>query len=599
LCNQIVYAIFQEEGQVKKFISTILFCLIFLTAHAVNAPSSNTGVAAQKPPVYDATLAEWMNLLPAVPTVGQSAVLTVKIGAPFRSQSLSAFFRSGEKSYSVTLHDDGAKDGIYTCPFPAQESPSLWTCIIAAESSGASQTFSIPQVFAVSTKNTEYRALWADSWNDGFLTPEQARQFVKTAREANFNTLIIEIRKAGDADYDSRIEPRATNLRDRAFDPLKYVISLAHDTSGGKKRLEVHAWVVVYRIYKGNPKLGFPKAPHILGKHPEWASKNYKGDIFDGETMYLDPGVSAVSDYTISVCTDIATRYDIDGINFDYIRYPQAGWGYNPIALERFRKLYNHKGTPAPTDPDWRAFLREQVTQFLRKAYIKLTSIKPSLKISVCTIGWGDIPNGDFTRTDAYSAGIQDFNEWQREQILDVNFRMGYKRQQDPKTRQQFLNWTHFVLGHQYFRLTPIGLGAYLNSLDDTLEQIATARKDGSNGVVFYCYRETNKNKMPATQFYPAFQKRAFPEWADVPPLAWKIANPNGTFAGTVTVSGRNADGALVSLPECKLQTRTDGTGFFAFTNAPVGHYQVTVNGKSAGTCDIQPAHLTSVTIGL
>jgi len=593
-----------KEKNVIKGILTILFSLIFLTTYGVNPPSSGAVAVAQKPPAFDATLAEWMNLLPAAPSVGQNAVLTVKIGSTFRSLPLSAFFRSGEKSFSVTLNDDGAhgdekpNDGIFSCSFPAQDMPGLWTCVIIA-GSGVSQTFSIPQIFAVSAKGTEYRALWADSWNEGFLTREQAQQFVRTAREANFNALIIEIRKVGDAAYDSRIEPRATNLKDPAFDPLKYVISLAHDTTGGKKRLEVHAWVVVYRIYKGSPKLVFPKAPHILGKHPEWASKNLKGEFFDRDSVYLDPGVPAVSDYTISVCTDIVTRYDVDGVNFDYIRYTQGGWGYNPIALERFRNLYNRKGTPEPTDPDWRAFQREQVTQFLRKAYVKLTSIKPSLKVSVCTIGWGDIPAGDFSRTEAYSAGIQDSNEWQRQQIMDINFRMGYKSQQDPKTKLQFLNWTRFVLGHQYFRLTPIGLGAYLNTLDDTLEQIGAARKDGANGVVLYCYRETNKNKTPSAQFYQAFQKRAFPEWADVPPLAWKLANPNGTFAGTVTISGRPADGALVSLPECKLQTRTDGTGFFAFTNVPAGHYQVTVNGKPFGACDIQPGRLTSVSVGL
>ena len=33
-----------------------------------------------------------------------------------------------------------------------------------------------------------------------------------------------------------------------SFDPLGYLIQLAHDTSGGKKYVEVHAWFVMQRI---------------------------------------------------------------------------------------------------------------------------------------------------------------------------------------------------------------------------------------------------------------------------------------------------------------------------------------------------------------
>lgn len=549
---------------------------------------------------YDATLADWTNLLPAVPETGQTAVFTAKISAAYRRMPLSAIFRSHNKTFSATIHDDGAHgddkagDGIYGCVFPAQNEPGYWLCFVAAGAQNQPQFLSIPQTFTVSPKNTEYRAIWADSWNQGFLTPDQARQFVQTAREGNFNAIIVQVRKVGDAAYKSKIEPRATNIKDSSYDPLKYIIDLAHDTSGGKKRLEVHAWVVVYRIHKGAVKDGLPRAPHILGKHPEWATKNAAGEIFGESSVWLDPGVPGVTDYNISVFEDIVSRYDVDGINFDYIRYLARGWGYNAIALQRFKKLYNRKDTPSATDRQWLEFQREQVTHFLRKAYIKLTAIKPNLKVSVCTIGWGDIPNGDFTRTDAYAGGVQDWNEWQRQQILDVNFRMGYKRQNEPRYKSQFINWARFSLEHQYFRLSPIGLGAYLNTLEGTLDQINLARQFGADGFGYYCYNEPARNTKPTAAYYQSFAKKAFPFWADVPPMAWKASNPNGTLAGMVRQGKHPADGATVSLPEIKMSTKTDGTGFYAFIGVPTGKYQITVNGKTVGSQEIKAGRITN-----
>ena len=548
---------------------------------------------------YDATMAEWTNLLPAIPETGQSAVFTTKISASYRRMPLSVVFRSHNKTFAVSRKDDGAHgdvkagDGIFGCVFPAQNEPGYWFCFVAAGASNQPQTFSIPQTFTVSPKNTEYRAIWADLWNQGFLTPEQARQFVQTARQGNFNAVIVQVRKVGDAAYNSRIEPRSSNIKDSSYDPLKYIIDLAHDTSGGKKRLEVHAWVVVYRVHKGSAKSGLPRSPHILGKHPEWASKNLAGELFVENSVCLDPGVPGVTDYNISVFEDIVSRYDVDGINFDYIRYQARGWGYNAIALQRFRKLYNRKDTPNARDPQWLEFQREQVTHFLRKAYIRLTAIKPNLKVSVCTIGWGDIPGGDFTRTDAYAGGVQDWNEWQRLQILDVNFRMGYKNQSNPKHKSQFINWTRFSLGHQYFRLSPIGLGAYLNSTEGTLSQIDYARQNGADGFGYYCYNEPAKNTKPTSSYYQAFAKKAFPVWADVPPLAWKESNPNGSLAGIVRRGGHPLDGAIVSLPEIKMSAKTDGTGFYAFIGVPTGKYKIAVNGKTVGTREIHASRIS------
>lgn len=45
--------------------------------------------------------------------------------------------------------------------------------------------------------------------------------------------------------------------------------------------------------------------------------KLYKG------TWYLDPGNPQTDNYLASIVREIVSRYDIDGIHLDYIRYPE------------------------------------------------------------------------------------------------------------------------------------------------------------------------------------------------------------------------------------------------------------------------------------
>jgi uncharacterized lipoprotein YddW (UPF0748 family) len=68
---------------------------------------------------------------------------------------------------------------------------------------------------------------------------KSVRQMVDTAKRAGFNTLLVQVRGRGDAYYNSRIEPRATELEDDPgnFDPLALTLRLAHEQG-----LRVHAW---------------------------------------------------------------------------------------------------------------------------------------------------------------------------------------------------------------------------------------------------------------------------------------------------------------------------------------------------------------------
>src|SRR5690606_22694562 len=166
----------------------------------------------------------------------------------------------------------------------------------------------------------EYRCLWVDLFHEGLKSQQQADTMLKTAHDTGYNTIIIEVRKACDAYYNSSIEPKNPAVQD-GFDPLNYIISRAHQMS---PPMEVYAWLVTYRARIAGDDL-WKSSNHVFQQHPEWLSqKKSGGKSGSSDTWFLDPGVPQVIDYNLLVVRDILARYKVDGIVFDYIRYPES-----------------------------------------------------------------------------------------------------------------------------------------------------------------------------------------------------------------------------------------------------------------------------------
>lgn len=56
----------------------------------------------------------------------------------------------------------------------------------------------------------------------------------------------------------------------------------------------------------------------VVKRHPKLCKRH------NGE-WYLDPGVPETADYILSLVKELVNGYDIDGIQFDYIRLSGAG----------------------------------------------------------------------------------------------------------------------------------------------------------------------------------------------------------------------------------------------------------------------------------
>ncbi len=470
-------------------------------------------------------------------------------------------------------HGDGAaNDDVYGATIPGLPDGDQVSFFIRAQDTGSNVSQSQVAQYTVGEEfPPEYRVIWADSWQGGnpLLSEEDAERFIETCRANNINTVMVEIRKIGDAYYDSSLEPRATNITGGPdYDPLQYLIDLAHDTSDGKPYIHVHGWFVMHRITRGETL----HPQHVLSQHPEYIMSTSTGGTTGGTNSYLDPGHPGVIDHNVAVIVDCVENYDIDGINLDYIRYPEysGDWGYNPVSVQRFNTIHNETGQPAGGDPDWEDWRRENVTKAVKKIYVKSAMADPQVILTADTVNWGfNYDPSDYPFSSAYAGVFQDWVGWLEEGILDYNALMNYST-----SDSRFEGWTDLSLANDDKRGSIIGIGAYLqDSVQDSMDQLLYAREAGADGLNIYDWdSEVNAANASRADFYQALRTQVFTTWVDPPEATWKTQPTTGIFEGTVTLDGEPLDHATVRIQgEPGTETTTDGSGWFAILDAGVG----------------------------
>ena len=137
----------------------------------------------------------------------------------------------------------------------------------------------------------------------------------------------------------------------KGFDPLEIWIKQAH-----KRKMKIHIWFETFYAGIDNPQY---TPNHVLSVYPLWANKrlaNYDSlypvpSLSEHNGYFLDPANPQVQTYLLGILNEIVTKYKPDGINLDYIRYPQtvdssyssyakSNWGYTMYARNDFKSMY-------------------------------------------------------------------------------------------------------------------------------------------------------------------------------------------------------------------------------------------------------------------
>lgn len=254
----------------------------------------------------------------------------------------------------------------------------------------------------------EFRAVWVATvanidWPSapGLSTGQQqaeARDLIAQARALGLNAIILQVRPAADALYESTLEPWSESLtgtQGRApeprYDPLAFWVGEAH-----RAGLELHAWFNPYRARPSSARSPLA-ASHVGLRHSEWV-KAY------GDMLWLDPGDTAAEAHTLGVILDVVRRYDVDGVHLDDYFYPY------PV------KDASSQAVDFPDEPSWKAYLarggtllradwrRQNVDGFIERLGQAVHREKPLVRVGVSPFGLG--------RPDRRPAGITGFSQY-------------------------------------------------------------------------------------------------------------------------------------------------------------------------------------------
>jgi uncharacterized lipoprotein YddW (UPF0748 family) len=372
-------------------------------------------------------------------------------------------------------------------------------------------------------------------------TPERVAALVQSAREHGFNTLLVQVRGRGDAYFRGGLEPLAADLlrQPESFDPLAAVLLAGHAAG-----LRIHAWVNVNLI---SSAADLPVSrDHLVSRRPGWLmvprdlarelaatdrdSPAYVGKLARWtraqsaavEGLYSSPIIPDAAAHTEAVVRDLARRYRLDGVHFDYARYPNERFDYSRDAIAEFRAHVRPRLTesirrrieaeeaddvlayPDALTAEWREFRVARMTSLMRRLRAAVREARPAAMVTAAAAP--DL-------REALDQRLQDWRHWLESGVIDAVCPMAYTL--EPARFAEQIAAAREAAGPS---AVWAGIGAYRLSPAQTIDNINTARRLGADGVVLFSY-DSLTNPQQTTRDYLAQVGR-------------------GAFANPVTITG-------------------------------------------------------------
>jgi len=398
--------------------------------------------------------------------------------------------------------------------------------------------------------NREFRAAWVATvanidWPSkrGLSTAEQQAEILTIldkCAEMNLNAVVLQVRPAADAIYQSEIEPWSdviTGEMGKApepyYDPLTYWVDEAH-----KRGIEVHCWFNPYRAMHTTTKKVSDN--HISKTNPEIAKKY-------GGYFWLNPTDKRVQDLSMKVIMDVVKRYDIDGVHMDDYFYPYPSYADGADFPDEDTWAEYQKSGGELSKGDWR---REAVDKFVERLYNDVKAAKPHVKIGISPFGIArpGKPEQVASGFDQYAELYADAQKWLNEGWVDYYTPQLYWPIASPQPFMYLLDWWQGQNTHNRHIWPGLYTSKYAGTsetLSEVSSQIAATRFMNANGHVHFSMKPLVKNEHDISD---RLKKDVYQEAALVPASTWieekapeapefKLGNFDADSTGTVDLS--------------------------------------------------------------
>ena len=311
---------------------------------------------------------------------------------------------------------------------------------------------------------------------------KEISKLIDFAKKAHIKILFVQIYHANQAWFPSKIadsEPYETCLKNLSEDPLNLLVKQAHGAG-----IQVHAWLNMLSLGNNkNAKFLKKYGTDVLTRNLK--TKKTLEDYKIDDQYFLEPGDSRVREDLAGMVEEILHAYpDLDGVQFDYIRYPDKdpAYGYTKMNIERFKKATGHKIIEEDSQV-WKGWKRGQVTELLELLVKRTRSIRPNIQISA---------TGCMPYSRAYYEAFQDWPSWLERHLVDFVTIMSYS-----PSSMEFKRWISTAKSKTVnFKKVTIGIGAYklVNSPETLKQEFRFCEKSGSGGCVIFHYGSLLQN---------------------------------------------------------------------------------------------------------
>ena len=337
---------------------------------------------------------------------------------------------------------------------------------------------------------TELKGTWVRPTE---TTPQQIIATLDKMQANGFDSIFLETYFHGKTIFPSSTMNKygftVQNEKFAGFDPLEVWIKEAH-----KRDMKVHIWFQSFYVGNTPPET---EESSILSVRPDWGNKTKKFADAPGATKstsehngyFIDPANPEVQEFLLELITEIINSYQPDGINLDYIRYPNAtagndqnSWGFTEYARNDFKELYGVDPVDLTTSDvlwfDWNQYRRNNITNFVKK----VGKLGRDKNVYISAVIFPDLASALATKQ-------QDWRTWSVKDYINgfTPLFLTY----DSKMLASMMNDVMNVKSPQ----TDLYAGLFVTFMggasEDLIRQIYETRKLNANGVIIFDWAHT------------------------------------------------------------------------------------------------------------
>ncbi|HAN20952.1 MAG: hypothetical protein A2Y15_03055 [Clostridiales bacterium GWF2_36_10] len=335
------------------------------------------------------------------------------------------------------------------------------------------------------------RAAWvtiAEETLDGNVlvhlkSEEDVKKYIDYTKKLKLNTLIIDAFAMSYSLYNSEIEGVLPLKELNGFDVVESFIRNGHEQG-----IEVH--VMVCSFSGGSTTFIYPENHYMSIFKDKYLITNKGNSTNSYNFITLNPYDNDVRDFQLAIFSELVTKYDLDGIQIDYIRFPLPNYyqadkyedfGYNEDIIKAFKVKYGVNPIDMKTTDnlwdEWCKFRREIISSFVEKTYKTVKNIKNNVTVSfTCFADYND------RQTFTY----QDVEKWCMNGWVDALYPMIYAQ----TTEQQLMYAAPMAESIAANAHLVLGVGTYVRATNQSMtEQAYMPYELAADGISIFTVR--------------------------------------------------------------------------------------------------------------